>query len=68
MTWIPARACKAWACKARRRQAGAEPPAWTGATVWYCPRCGTELDHDGLELWCPADGEQIPWTELGEGF
>ncbi len=43
-------------------------PARTGAIIWHCPRCGTELEPDGLELWCPACEEQIPWTELGEDF
>ncbi len=42
--------------------------ALTGAIVWHCPRCGIELEPDGLELWCPACEEQIPWAELSGGF
>ncbi len=58
----------AWTRRARNTHAAINAIVPPPNTVWHCPRCETELDHDGLELWCPADGEQIPWTELGEDF
>ncbi len=57
-----------WARRARNAQAAIDQIVPRPGTVWHCPRCGTELEPDGLELWCPACGEQIPWTELGGGF
>ncbi len=57
-----------WARRARKTQTVINRIVPRPGTIWHCPRCGTELEHDGLELWCPACGEQIPWTELGEGF
>ncbi len=57
-----------WARRARRVPTEINRIVPRPDMIWHCPRCGTQLEHDGLELWCPAEEETIPWAELGGDF